>query len=107
LQKAPPGEVYNIGGCNEKANLEVIDVILKRLDKPKSLIRHVTDRPGHDRRYAIDAGKIIAELGWKPSVDFEEGMNKTIGWYLHNQDWLSNVVSGDYQKYYESMYGNR
>jgi len=107
LQKAPPGEVYNIGGCNEKANLEVIDVILKRLDKPKSLIRHVTDRPGHDRRYAIDAGKIIAELGWKPSVDFEEGMNKTIDWYIQNQDWLSNVVSGDYQKYYESMYGNR
>jgi dTDP-glucose 4,6-dehydratase len=107
LQKAPPGEVYNIGGCNEKANLEVIDVILKRLDKPKSLIRHVTDRPGHDRRYAIDAGKIIAGLGWQPSVDFEEGMNKTIDWYLQNQDWLSNVVSGDYRKYYESMYGQR
>jgi len=107
LQKALPGEIYNIGGCNEKTNLEVIDVILKRLDKPKSLIKHVTDRPGHDRRYAIEAGKIIAELGWQPSVNFEEGMNKTIEWYLQHQDWLCNVVSGDYQRYYESMYGQR
>ena len=107
LQKAPPGEIYNIGGCNEKTNLEVIDVILKRLNKPKSLIKHVTDRPGHDRRYAIDASKIINELNWRPSVDFEEGMSKTIDWYLQNHDWLQNVVSGDYQRYYESMYGNR
>lgn len=107
LQKAPPGEIYNIGGCNEKANLEVIGLILGRLGKPKSLIRHVTDRPGHDRRYAIDASKIIRELGWKPSVSFEEGINKTIDWYLQNADWLSNVVSGDYQQYYDSMYGNR
>ncbi|MCJ7778053.1 MAG: dTDP-glucose 4,6-dehydratase [Sedimentisphaerales bacterium] len=107
LAEAPPGEIYNIGGCNEKTNLAVIDVILKRLGKPESLIKFVKDRPGHDRRYAIDAGKIIAELGWRPSVDFEEGMNKTIGWYLQNQDWLGNIISGDYQKYYESMYGNR
>ena len=107
LQKAPPGEIYNIGGCNEKTNLQVIDLILKRLGKPNSLIRHVTDRPGHDRRYAIDAGKIIAELGWQPSVDFEEGINKTIDWYLQNKEWLSDVICGDYQKYYESMYGNR
>jgi dTDP-glucose 4,6-dehydratase len=107
LQKAPPGEIYNIGGCNEKANLEVIDVILKHLGKPKSLIKHVTDRLGHDRRYAIDAGKIIKELLWQPSVDFEEGMNKTIDWYLQNQVWLNNIVSGDYQKYYKSMYDNR
>jgi dTDP-glucose 4,6-dehydratase len=107
LQKAPPGEIYNIGGCNEKTNLEVIDLILNRLGKPKSLIKHVTDRPGHDRRYAIDAGKIMNKLGWKPSVSFEEGMNKTIDWYLENSQWLDNVVSGDYQKYYESMYGNR
>ena len=107
LQKAPPGEIYNIGGCNEKANLEVIHLILDRLDKPKSLIKHVTDRPGHDRRYAIDAGKIINELGWQPSVCFEEGINKTMDWYLQNQDWLTNIVSGDYQTYYESMYGNR
>jgi dTDP-glucose 4,6-dehydratase len=107
LQKAPSGEIYNIGGCNEKTNLQVIDVILKRLGKPKSLIKHVTDRPGHDRRYAIDATKIIETLGWQPSVDFEEGINKAIDWYLQNQDWLCNVASGDYQKYYESMYGNR
>jgi len=107
LQKAPAGEIYNIGGCSEKANLEVVDMILSRLDKPKSLIKHVTDRPGHDRRYAIDAGKIINELHWQPSVRFEEGIHKTIDWYLQNHNWLNNVVSGDYQKYYESMYGNR
>jgi dTDP-glucose 4,6-dehydratase len=107
LQKAPPCEIYNIGGCNEKTNLEVIDVILSRLDKPKSLIKHVADRPGHDRRYAIDANKIITELDWRPSVSFAEGINKTIDWYFQNANWLRNVVSGDYQKYYESMYGNR
>jgi dTDP-glucose 4,6-dehydratase len=107
LQKAPPGEIYNIGGCNEKANLEVVGLILNHLDKPKSLIKHVTDRPGHDRRYAIDASKIIGQLGWQPSVSFEEGINKTIDWYLNNTEWLTNVVSGDYQKYYESMYLNR
>jgi len=107
LTKAPPGEIYNIGGCNEKTNMEVIGLILDRLGKPKSLIRHVTDRPGHDRRYAIDAGRIITELGWQPSVGFEEGINKTIDWYLQNKDWLANVVSGDYKAYYKSMYGNR
>jgi dTDP-glucose 4,6-dehydratase len=107
LEKAPPGEIYNIGGCNEKPNLEVIDLILNHLNKSKSLIKHVTDRPGHDRRYAIDASKIINELSWQPSVTFEEGIRNTIEWYLQNSDWLGNVVSGDYQKYYESMYGNR
>ena len=107
LQNAPPGEIYNVGGCNEKANLEVIELVLKRLDKPKSLIKHVKDRPGHDRRYAIDASKIVSELGWQPSVSFEEGINRTIDWYLDNQAWLRNVVSGEYQKYYESMYSNR
>jgi dTDP-glucose 4,6-dehydratase len=91
----------------EKANMEVIGPILNRLSKPKSLIRYVTDGPGHDRRNAIDAGRIITELGWQPSVSFEEGINKTIDWYLQNQDWLRNVVSGDYQKYYESIYGKR
>ncbi len=107
LTEAPPGEIYNIGGCNEKTNLEVIDLILNRLGKPKSLIKHVTDRPGHDRRYAIDAGKIIKDLNWRPSVSFEEGINKTIDWYLQSQKWLANVVSGEYQKYYDSMYSNR
>ncbi len=107
LAEAPPGEIYNIGGCNEKKNLDVVGLILDRLGKPKSLIKHVTDRPGHDRRYAIDATKIITGLDWKPSVTFEEGINKTIDWYLQNHKWLSNVVSGDYQKYYDSMYSNR
>ena len=107
LAEAPPGEIYNIGGCNEKKNLDVVRLILDRLGKPKSLIKHVTDRPGHDRRYAIDATKIITELDWKPSVTFEEGINKTIDWYIQNHKWLSNVVSGDYQKYYELMYENR
>jgi len=107
LEEAPPGEIYNIGGCNEKANLDVIEIILNRLRKPKTLIRHVKDRPGHDRRYAIDASKIINDLGWKPSVTFEEGMAQTIDWYLANEDWLAHVISGDYQNYYQSMYGNR
>ncbi len=107
LTEGRVGEVYNIGGCNEKANLEVIKLILKRLGKAESLIRHVKDRPGHDRRYAIDAGKIIKELGWKPSVSFEQGIEKTIDWYLENTKWLENVVTGDYQKYYDSMYSNR
>ncbi len=107
LTEAFPGEVYNIGGCNEKTNLEVIKHILNRLGKPESLIKHVTDRPGHDRRYAIDAGKIINKLDWRPSVTFEEGINKTIDWYIENKQWLTNVVSGQYQKYYETMYSNR
>ncbi|MCJ7693275.1 MAG: dTDP-glucose 4,6-dehydratase [Sedimentisphaerales bacterium] len=107
LTEGRVGEVYNIGGCNEKANLEVIKLVLKRLGKADSLIKHVKDRLGHDRRYAIDAGKIIKELGWKPSVSFEQGIEKTIDWYLENTKWLENVVSGDYQKYYDSMYSNR
>jgi len=107
LTDAPPGEIYNIGGCNEKTNLAVVELILDRLGKPKSLIKRVTDRPGHDRRYAIDASKIINQLGWRPSVSFEQGIGKTIDWYLANRKWLANVVSGDYQKYYDSMYKNR
>jgi len=107
LTDAPPGEIYNIGGCNEKTNMSVVETILDRLKKPKSLIKHVTDRLGHDRRYAIDASKIINRLNWKPSVTFEQGISKTIDWYLANRDWLANVVSGDYQKYYDSMYKNR
>ena len=107
LTEAPPGETYNIGGCNEKTNLEVIGLILDRLGKSNTLIQHVTDRPGHDRRYAIDASKVMNELGWRPSVTFEEGINKTIDWYLENKEWLASVVSGQYQKYYETMYSNR
>jgi len=107
LTEAASGRVYNIGGCNEKKNLEVVELILEQLNKPKTLIKHVTDRPGHDRRYAIEPKKIMTELGWKPSVSFEEGIKKTINWYLEHKKWLAHVVSGDYQKYYESMYGNR
>ena len=107
LTEASAGEIYNIGGCNEKTNLEVVGLILERLGKPESLIEHVTDRPGHDRRYAIDASKIINGLGWQPSVSFEVGINKTMDWYLENEKWLSNVVSGEYQKYYDFMYSNR
>jgi len=107
FENAPSGQIYNVGGCNEKTNLEVVGLILNRLGKPQSLIKFVKDRPGHDRRYAIDATKIMNELGWKPSVKFEEGIVKTIDWYLQNEKWLQNVVSGDYQKYYESMYANR
>jgi dTDP-glucose 4,6-dehydratase len=107
LERAAPGEVYNIGGCNEKTNIEVIEILLSRLNKPRTLIRHVTDRLGHDRRYAIDAGKIITQLGWKPSVTFEEGIGRTIDWYLDNEKWLAGVVSGQYQQYYERMYANR
>jgi dTDP-glucose 4,6-dehydratase len=107
LEQAPPGETYNIGGCNEKANLDIVNLILGRVGKPTTLIRHVKDRPGHDRRYAIDAGKIMRQLGWKPSVTFEQGIAQTIDWYLSNGKWLANVASGQYQQYYEKMYGNR
>ncbi len=107
LTEAEPGTIYNVGGNNEKTNMEVIGSILERLDKPKSLITHVKDRPGHDRRYAIDSSKIMSELGWTPTVTFEEGMIQTINWYLSNSDWLDHVVSGQYQQYYESMYKNR
>lgn len=107
LTEAPPQTVYNIGGNNEKTNLEVVGLILERLDKPESLITHVKDRPGHDRRYAIDSSKIMTELGWKPTVTFEEGIAQTIDWYLANTEWLNHVVSGQYQQYYDSMYKDR
>ena len=101
------GEVYNIGGHNEKANIEVVKIILKQLGKPESLITYVTDRKGHDQRYAIDPTKIHDELGWLPETKFEDGIKKTIQWYLDNEDWWKNIVSGEYQQYYEKMYGNR
>jgi dTDP-glucose 4,6-dehydratase len=107
LTETEPGRTYNIGGNNEKTNLQVVGLILNRLKKPESLIKHVTHRPGHDRRYAIDSAKIMKQLNWKPSLTFEEGINKTIDWYLDNTEWLKNVVSGDYQKYYDNMYSNR
>lgn len=107
LTEAEPGRIYNVGGNNEKTNLEVVGLILERLGKDKSLIKYVKDRPGHDRRYAIDSSRIMAELGWAPSVNFEDGMAKTIDWYLANEKWLSEVVSGQYQKYYDQMYSDR
>jgi dTDP-glucose 4,6-dehydratase len=107
LTAAPAGEIYNVGGCNEKANIEVIRLVLRHLGKPETLIQYVTDRPGHDRRYAIDAAKIIRDLGWRPSVSFEQGLARTMDWYLEQKTWLDHVVSGGYQSYYQAMYGNR
>lgn len=107
VRKGKVGEVYNIGGHNERTNLQVVKTILKALDKPESLIRFVTDRPGHDMRYAIDPTKIHEELGWLPETPFDEGIQKTIRWYLNNKPWWEHIISGDYQNYYEKMYGNR
>lgn len=101
------GEVYNIGGHNEKTNLEVVKTILQHLDKPESLIRYVTDRPGHDMRYAIDPTKIHNRLGWLPKTSFDEGIEKTIKWYLDNESWWKNILAGDYQNYYDRMYADR
>lgn len=105
LQKSRVGEVYNIGGNNEKANIEIVRLILQELDKSDSLIQHVQDRPGHDRRYAIDNTKITTELGWRPEYTFENGIHDTIRWYVDNAEWVEDVTSGEYVKYYERMYG--
>ena len=107
VRKGRVGEVYNIGGHNERTNLQVVKTILKALDKPESLIHFVTDRPGHDMRYAIDPTKIHEELGWLPTTPFDEGIQKTIRWYLENKSWWEHIINGDYQNYYERMYGNR
>ena len=107
VRKGKVGEVYNIGGHNERTNLEVVKTILKALNKPESLIKFVTDRPGHDRRYAIDPTKIETELGWKPEYTFDTGIVKTIEWYLNNKEWWEHIISGEYTKYFENMYGER
>lgn len=115
FHKGKKGETYNIGGFNEWKNIDLIKVLIKQLDsklgKPEGssdkLITYVKDRPGHDKRYAIDASKVSKELGWKPSVTFEEGLSKTIDWYLDNEVWLNNVTSGNYTKYYTEMYQKR
>lgn len=107
IRKGRVGEVYNIGGHNEKTNLEVVKTILKQLGKPESLITFVTDRPGHDMRYAIDPAKIHRELGWLPQTKFDDGIKKTIDWYLDNKQWWQNILSGEYQNYFDSMYSNR
>jgi len=101
------GEVYNIGGHNERTNLQVVKTIIHALGKSEDLITYVTDRPGHDMRYAIDPTKIKNELGWEPETLFDEGIKKTIAWYLENKEWWENIISGEYQNYYEKMYGNR
>lgn len=106
LEKGVVGEVYNIGGNNEKANIEIVKLLLKELGKPESLITYVQDRPGHDRRYAIDNTKITTELGWKPAYTFEQGMQETIRWYLDHQEWVERITSGDYQGYYQRMYAD-
>ena len=106
------GETYNIGGFNEWKNIDLIKVMIKTVDRllgreegaSEKLITYVTDRAGHDLRYAIDSTKLKDELGWEPSLQFEEGIDKTVKWYLENQEWLNNVTSGDYQAYYQKMY---
>ena len=113
--KGLDGETFNIGGHNEWRNIDLIKVLCKVVDKKlgrepgtsEKLITYVTDRAGHDLRYAIDSSKLQCELNWKPSLQFEEGIEKTVDWYLNNQQWLINVTSGNYQKYYEEMYGSR
>ncbi|MDD6252445.1 MAG: dTDP-glucose 4,6-dehydratase [Bacteroidales bacterium] len=115
FHKGKPGETYNIGGFNEWKNIDLVKVLISTVDRllgrgkdeDMDLITYVTDRPGHDARYAIDSTKLQRELGWEPSLQFEEGIERTVRWYLDNQDWLDNVTSGDYQDYYEKMYKDR
>ena len=107
IHKGRVGEVYNVGGHNEKANIDIVKIILKELGKPESLITFVGDRKGHDMRYAIDPTKIHSELGWLPETKFEDGIKKTIKWYLENKEWWETIISGEYQNYYEKMYSNR
>lgn len=115
FHKGKDGETYNIGGFNEWKNIDLVKLLCQQMDKKlgraeghsEQLITYIKDRPGHDRRYAIDATKINRELGWKPTVTFEQGLSETIDWFLDNQEWLQHVTSGSYQNYYQSMYGNR
>ncbi len=107
LREGKDGEVYNIGGQSEKTNLSVAEAILDRLGKSRSLLRFVTDRPGHDRRYAIDFSKIQKALGWSPSVSFEEGIERTVAWYCTHEEWWKEIKTGQYLDYYQRMYGNR
>ena len=107
IHKGRVGEVYNIGGHNEKTNLEVVKIILKELSKSEDLIRYVTDRPGHDMRYAIDPTKIHNELGWLPETKFEDGIKKTIKWYLDNKEWWQHIINGEYKDYYEKHYSQK
>jgi len=107
LHRGRAGEVYNIGGSNEKPNLELVKLLLTLLGKKETLITFVKDRPGHDRRYAIDSSKIQKELGWKPSYAFEQGIEETVKWYVKNREWWERIVNGEYRQYYRKMYENR
>lgn len=107
IREGKVGEVYNIGGHNEMRNIDIVKIILEELGKPESLIEHVTDRKGHDQRYAIDPAKIHHDLGWLPETMFKDGIKKTIRWYLDNQEWWKDIISGDYQNYYAEMYGKK
>jgi dTDP-glucose 4,6-dehydratase len=106
LNKGRVGEVYNIGASNEMPNIKIIKLILRYLNKSEDLIEYVIDRPGHDRRYAIDSTKIQTELGWKPDFIFETAINKTIEWYLGNKQWWERIISGEYKEYYKLQYKN-
>jgi dTDP-glucose 4,6-dehydratase len=105
LRKGKPGEVYNIGGSCEYPNIDIVKLILSKLKKPFSLINYVQDRPGHDRRYAMNANKLTVELGWTPSINFEDGIDQTIKWYIENEPWWSRIKTGEYLTYYEKWYG--
>jgi dTDP-glucose 4,6-dehydratase len=107
FEKGYVGQVYNIGASQEMKNIDIVKLILKNLGKTEELIQYVTDRPGHDRRYAIDSTKIQNELGWKPTFKFEEAIVNTINWYKNNKSWWERIISGEYQKYYETLYSNR
>ena len=107
IRKGKVGEVYNVGGHNEMRNIDIVKLICQELGKPESLITHVTDRKGHDRRYAIDPEKIHKELGWLPETKFADGIKKTIQWYLTHQKWWEDIISGEYQNYYQKMYENK
>jgi len=107
IHSGKAGEVYNIGGHNEMSNIDIVKIICRELGKPESLITYVPDRKGHDMRYAIDPTKIHSELGWLPEIKFADGIKKTIKWYLENRSWWEAIISGEYQKYYQKMYGDR
>jgi len=107
IQKGKPGVIYNIGSGNEKTNLELIRKLLELLDKPQSLIQFVTDRPAHDRRYALNCARIATELGWKPAYSFEKALSATVDWYLKNESWWRSIKSGEYSRYYKKMYLKR
>ena len=104
MEKGVPGEVYNIGSSSEMKNIEIVKLVLSSLNKSEELIEFVKDRPGHDRRYAIDSSKIKKEIGWQPEFNFEEAISETIKWYLENKSWWERIVSGDYLEYYKLQY---